>query len=259
MKTITLIITLLCLSLSGIAQNNAKKEFEKKYGALVKEIMNVREQKDYKKAEKLNWEILKLYDALPQTLQERARQIAGLTYYDLACYQSLQGKKKAALNNLEKAFANGWSNYNHAKSDSDLDNLRKEKRYLEVLSKMRLDSDYLYILQQANGYNRTETKPVCHNESLTDTLPRFTYMNPNDSNLVYLRKHFNLDSIAGSGDEISKIKNLLYWVHNIVPHDGNSRNPEEQNTIAMVELCQKEKRGVNCRMMAQMLNECYPD
>ena len=110
MKTITLIITLLCLSLSGIAQNNAKKEFEKKYGALVKEIMNVREQKDYKKAEKLNWEILKLYDALPQTLQERARQIAGLTYYDLACYQSLQGKKKAALNNLEKAFANGWSN-----------------------------------------------------------------------------------------------------------------------------------------------------
>ena len=41
MKTITLVITLLCLSLSGIAQNNAKKEFEKKYGALVKEIMNV--------------------------------------------------------------------------------------------------------------------------------------------------------------------------------------------------------------------------
>lgn len=45
-------------------------------------------------------------------------------------------------------------------------------------------------------------------------------MNPNDSNLVQLRKHFNLDSIAGSGDEISKIKNLLYWVHNIVPHDA---------------------------------------
>lgn len=45
MKTITLVITLLCLSLSGIAQNNAKKEFEKKYGALVKEIMNVREKR----------------------------------------------------------------------------------------------------------------------------------------------------------------------------------------------------------------------
>ena len=69
-------------------------------------------------------------------------------------------------------------------------------------------------------------------------------MNPNDSNLVQLRKHFNLDSIAGkSGDEISKIKNLLYWIYNIVPHDGNSRNPEERNTIAMVELCKKENRA----------------
>ena len=36
-----------------------------------------------------------------------------------------------------------------------------------------------------------------------------------------------------------------------------ARNPEERNTIAMVELCKKENRGVNCRMMAQMLNECY--
>ncbi len=32
---------------------------------------------------------------------------------------------------------------------------------------MRLDSDYLYILQQAEGYNRTETKPICYNESVT--------------------------------------------------------------------------------------------
>lgn len=149
------------------------------------------------------------------------------------------GKEKGSPKNFEKAFNSGWNDYNHAKGDSDIDNLRKEKKYLEIMAKMRLDSDYLYILQQAEGYNRTETKPICYNESVTDTLPRFTYMNPNDSNLVQLRKHFNLDSIAGSGDEISKIKNLLYWVHNIVPHDGNSRNPEERNTIAMVELCKR--------------------
>ena len=240
-----------------MAQNNEKKEFERKYSALTQEVANARKQKDYKKAEKLNWEKLKLYQGLPQQLQENAKNITGLVYYDLACYQALQGKKKAALKNFEKAFNSGWNDYNHAKGDSDIDNLRKEKKYLEIMAKMRLDSDYLYILQQAEGYNRTETKPICYNESVTDTLPRFTYMNPNDSNLVQLRKHFNLDSIAGSGDEISKIKNLLYWVHNIVPHDGNSRNPEERNTIAMVELCKKENRGVNCRMMAQMLNECY--
>ena len=112
-----------------------------------------------------------MYQGLPQQLQENAKNITGLVYYDLACYQALQGKKKAALKNFEKAFNSGWNDYNHAKGDSDIDNLRKEKKYLEIMAKMRLDSDYLYILQQAEGYNRTETKPICYNESVTDTLP----------------------------------------------------------------------------------------
>jgi hypothetical protein len=74
------------------------------------------------------------------------------------------------------------------------------------------------------------------------TLPegiKFHYASPNDPDLVRLRQEFKLDSVAGAGDELSKIKNLLHWVHNIVPHDGNSDNPEVKNTIAMVELCKK--------------------
>lgn len=54
MKTVFLIITMLCLGLSGMAQNNEKKEFERKYSALTQEVANARKQKDYKKAEKLN-------------------------------------------------------------------------------------------------------------------------------------------------------------------------------------------------------------
>lgn len=49
----------------------------------------------------------------------------------------------------------------------------------------------------------------------------------------------------------------MYWVHNTVCHDGNSNNPDKKNAIDLIRLCQKEKRGVNCRMMAQILNECY--
>lgn len=107
--------------------------------------------------------------------------------------------------------------------------------------------DYKQKLKDAKGYYR-------------GTLPvgmKFRYMSPNNPDLVRLREKFNLDSVAGAGDEISKIKNLLHWVHNIVPHDGSSDNPEIKNTIAMIELCQKEERGVNCRMMAQMLTEVY--
>ncbi len=258
MKTVFLIITMLCLGLSGMAQNNEKKEFERKYSALTRGSSKRPQTERLQKGREIKLGETEVVSRIASTTSGKCKKYnrIGLLRPCLLS-RHFRGKKKAALKNFEKAFNSGWNDYNHAKGDSDIDNLRKEKKYLEIMAKMRLDSDYLYILQQAEGYNRTETKPICYNESVTDTLPRFTYMNPNDSNLVQLRKHFNLDSIAGSGDEISKIKNLLYWVHNIVPHDGNSRNPEERNTIAMVELCKKENRGVNCRMMAQMLNECY--
>ena len=49
----------------------------------------------------------------------------------------------------------------------------------------------------------------------------------------------------------------MHWVHNAVRHDGSSRNPTSRNAIDLIEVCRKENRGINCRMMAQVLNECY--
>lgn len=52
--------------------------------------------------------------------------------------------------------------------------------------------------------------------------PKFEYALPSDSLLTATREYFNLDSIAGNGDDISRIKNLLYWVHNSIPHAGDN-------------------------------------
>lgn len=84
---------------------------------------------------------------------------------------------------------------------------------------------------------------------------KWAYAEPSDSTLVRDRAYFNLDSIAGNGNDISRIKNLMYWVHDIVRHDGSSRNPSSQSLIDLYETCQRENRGVNCRMMAIMLTE----
>lgn len=83
----------------------------------------------------------------------------------------------------------------------------------------------------------------------------WTYAPPSDSILSLDRKYFNLDSIAGTGDDISRMKNLLYWLHDLVRHDGNSYNPKSRTLIDIYETCRDEKRGVNCRMMAIMLTE----
>lgn len=89
-------------------------------------------------------------------------------------------------------------------------------------------------------------------------MPAFTYQSATDSNLVRVRRYFNLDSIAGDGDEISQIKNLMYWLPDAIRHDGGSMWPDcARNSIAMYELCKREGRGLNCRFLAQVLSEMY--
>lgn len=61
--------------------------------------------------------------------------------------------------------------------------------------------------------------------------------------------------MAGTGDESSRLVNLMRWVHAQVRHDGSSVNPEPWTALHLLEVCRAEKRGINCRMMSTILNE----
>ena len=95
------------------------------------------------------------------------------------------------------------------------------------------------------------------NEKDTRTLPAFTYQQSNDPHLLALRKGLNLDSIAGTGNEVSKIISLLHWIHDLIPHDGQHNNPEVKNAMSMIAECKRDHRGLNCRGLSTVLNECY--
>jgi hypothetical protein len=88
-------------------------------------------------------------------------------------------------------------------------------------------------------------------------IPKFTYQSPDDPNLQALRKGLNLDSIAGGGSDVSKVLRLLHWLHDLVPHDGQHGNPSVMNAMNMLTVCKNEKRGLNCRGLSIVLNECY--
>lgn len=105
----------------------------------------------------------------------------------------------------------------------------------------------LEILRQGQAYDFADNRHI----------PNFSYQPMDDPNLVRVRTELKLDSIAGDGNELSQIFNLLHWVHNKVRHDGGSMNPTSKNAIDLIEVCKTENRGLNCRMMATMLNECY--
>lgn len=119
------------------------------------------------------------------------------------------------------------------------------KKFQEAAAARPKKETKLEILKQSAPYKRTG-----------QTMPAFTYASPNDSLLSRTRDFFHLDEVAGTGDDLSRIKRLLYWLHDLVRHDGSSSWPKcRYNCVDLYQLCQKEKRGLNCRFMAEMLCE----
>jgi hypothetical protein len=118
---------------------------------------------------------------------------------------------------------------------------------IKANTQIKYKMPYLEKLKIAEKYNLSDNRFI----------PKFEYQSMYNPNLVRIRKDLKLDSIAGKGNEVSKIINLLHWVHNIIRHDGSSNNPTLKNAIDLIKVCKTENRGVNCRMMATILNECY--
>jgi hypothetical protein len=191
------------------------------------------------------------YNKLPKEDKAYFKENYINALYNLSCTYALLNKKAEALAYLDSSIKAGYTDVDHIKADSDLDNIRNEEGYKKMLQALvtfvRETSDYLYILKKAGQYNS--------NENIE--LPKFTYQPENNPNLLALRKTFNLDSIAGQGDEVSKIISLLHWIHNLIPHDGNHQNPLVKNAMSMIAECKKGNRGLNCRGLATVLNECY--
>ena len=166
--------------------------------------------------------------------------------YDLACCYALTKQKKQALMTLEKSVDNGYKRYDNMLNDNDLVSLRKDKKYQALLEIVK-DRQPLSVLKKAGPYAQ---------DSVNKENP-FHYQ-PNESmNLRMVREYFKLDSVAGQGDELSKIINLLHFVHDNMPHDGNHRAFAEMDAIDLYNYVKTTGKGVNCRQLAISLCEMY--
>ena len=107
--------------------------------------------------------------------------------------------------------------------------------------------DYLSILKNSPNYDYESTEDY----------PVFMYQDTSDVKLTELRNTYDLKNIAGTGDEWSRIINLFKWVHRTLKHDGGNIYPESENSLGILKYCEDTDRGVNCVMMAIVLNEVY--
>jgi hypothetical protein len=251
MKKIIFTLSLFVGSIFVTAQTNnllSLQEFENQVTTIGKAISENLDSKNYDALEKLLNEVITLCSRLSDEDKESVKALQADIYYSLACVYSMQNRKEEAIN----AFATcvndwGYINYSLAKTDSDLDNIRNEKRFIELMESIREHGDYIYILQQAGKYEKADTA----------VLPHFKYENASIQLLKEVKNLFNLDSIAGQGDEISKIINLMTWLHNTVRHDGSNYALCEFDVIDFYNYHKATGRGINCRGLAIALNECY--
>jgi len=106
---------------------------------------------------------------------------------------------------------------------------------------------YLETLQRAGGYEQSDTVG----------LPLFYYETPKNARMKDLKNYFKLDSIAGNGDEISKILNIMYWIHDNIRHDGSNWALAEYDAIDLYHYHKATGKGINCRLLSIALNEMY--
>lgn len=131
--------------------------------AKVKELLKKANQKfgkeDFESAEKLYKAILKLepenelavlhlgvsihaQDRLEESyvLYERSaksKEFAGLGNYNLACIHAIRNEPDKAFELLQAAIDEGFEDYRHMKVDADLENIRDDERFAELMKRVK--------------------------------------------------------------------------------------------------------------------------
>jgi len=246
MKNLLFLLLVLVVSTScgQNAGNNDFQKFATKQDSLMMSAYNKHDVNTY---QKLLTEFLSKYDVLTASDKKAFSEMRMNAYYNFCCTYALVDNNEMALTYLKKAIEAGYINYSHLLEDSDLVKIRKLKEFKTLTDPLRNIGDYLYMLKKAAKFNPLDNREI----------PKFTYQSSDNPNLVTLRKAFKLDSVAGTGNEVSKILNLMHWIHNVIPHDGNHENPVVKNALSMINECKRTNRGLNCRGLATVLNECY--
>ena len=166
--------------------------------------------------------------------------------YDMACCYAMTQQKKQALEALGKSVDSGYKHYDNMLNDNDLASLRKDKKYQALLAEVK-DRQPLSVLKKSASYAQ---------DSIKMDNP-FRYESKDSKCLSVVREYFKLDSVAGQGDELSKIINLLHFAHDNMRHDGGNRAFAEMDAIDLYNYCKTTGRGINCRQLAISLCEMY--
>lgn len=230
MKATLTTILLLLFSLS-FAQN---------YKSLVSEADALYKNKDYKKSVEKYTEAFKI------------EQKSGSDFYNAACSAALLGKKNVAFQWLQLALDKGWINVRHLKTDTDLDALHNDKKWLPFVNEMQkivdvkeanldkpLQAELLAIYEDDQGIRRTfikAQKDYGYQSKIVDSLGRIM-MQKDSANLIKVTKILDKHGWVGADKVGGQANQTLFLV---IQH---SDLPTQQKYLPMMREAVKNKNA----------------
>ena len=115
----------------------------------------------------------------------------------------------------------------------------------------------LYHTQETErnkAYYKELLQKSTYNNRQGQNFPAFTYQSAQDKDLKELRIKYRLDSVAGKGSDINKIKNLVTWMHMAVPHE-DEENLHLLTAQNIIETYKQKKLSQGCYPLAIAMNE----
>lgn len=233
-----------------LAQTATERQFIKTCNEQLSQLSRLVAARNYAGGEAICRQMISRYDSLAHRLTDGFVYYKYNGYYNLASLQALQGKRAEAISSLTQALADGKYeiSYRQVLADSTLSCILGDKALQPVLAGLKARTDYLQILRDAPDYAISPAADKC---------VRVEYATPDDEGLKRVRQYFGLDSLVVPHDEVATIKRILTFVHNRIRHDGLNGLPEgDANAVSFDEACKDGRRGLNCRGLATVLNEC---
>lgn len=249
LKSINLFLFLLICS-SMVKAQDIKNDFIKYSQEMEQALGESLSVKDYRKTIRLlnNW-FEKYYqqdEVTKANFQKGSIEMLMATCYFNLAEETAKGlKADSTLIYIEKALNYGFIDFNSIKTNTAFEFLSHDQKFNMLIESIKEKGDYLLILKKSGNYFKSEIE-----------MPKFEYQGLSNINLVKVKEYFNLVSIAGTGDEISMILNLLNWTHGLIRHDG-TKSCYATNAIDIYRFAIENNSGVNCRTLAVFLNECY--
>lgn len=135
MKKIIFIVSALFMSVFAISAHAPGDQQD--YLAVIQKMNEdaiiARHNFDYKKAENHTSQAIMIFNTQPVKFQEDNRELKSELYYNLARYRAMQNKTDEALEAFAEAIDLGWDNHAFAEKDLDLDNIRRNKKFRQMM------------------------------------------------------------------------------------------------------------------------------